>query len=97
MSARPRRLIIVRRGETTLFEFLQKQFTPDIETLIIWDRRTAERRQVGAPWIRTPEERRRGERRFPENAVALNERGFFVTREMWRPTDAEPGDPFSRR
>ena len=80
----------------TLFEFLQKQFAPDTETLVLWDRRTADRR-VAVPWNRRADDRRSGERRFPESAVALSERGFFVTREMWRKGEAESDDPFSLR
>jgi len=82
MSGRPRRLIIVRRGETALFEFLQKQFA-EPDTLVFWDRRAADRRQDPS-LNRRADDRRRGDRRFPESEVALNERGFFVTREVWR-------------
>jgi hypothetical protein len=72
MQVQPHRLVIVRRGEATLFKSLQEQFSDDPETRILWDRRMADRRVPG-------------ERRFPESGDPLRERGFFVTRAMWTP------------
>jgi len=84
MQVQPRRLVIVRRGETTLFKSLQEQFGEDPETRVIWDRRVAERGHGD-------------ERRFPESGAPLSQRGFFVTRAMWTPGNTpEPGDSSSR-
>lgn len=58
--------MIVRRGAADLLQNLQEQFAGDPQTLVLMDRRVADRR-----W---------GERRFPENLVPLSDRGFFVTR-----------------
>jgi hypothetical protein len=69
MPVRPQRLVIVRRGDTALFESLTEQFAKDPETQVLWDRRMVDRRH--------------GERRFPDGSAALAERGFFVTRATW--------------
>jgi hypothetical protein len=74
---RARRLIIIRQGDTELFEELRARFAGDPETLVVYDRRSGSRRRVkrqGVP------ERRRGERRLPHDPDILANRGFFVTR-----------------
>jgi hypothetical protein len=78
MSVRPVRLVVVRRGETALFESLEKQFATDPETRVIWDRRLVDRRH--------------GERRFPDGMTALRDRGFFVTRAVGPGFWEKPGD-----
>ncbi len=55
-------LVIVRRDEPELFEYLRAHFTePDITVLL--DRRWGERRRASDPSV--PVERRRQERRTP--------------------------------
>jgi len=69
MTARPKRLVIVRRGAVELFREPEERFAGDPETLVFWDRRVADRR--------------RGDRRFPDNPTILSERGFLVARPAW--------------
>ena len=79
MPVGPQRLVIVRRGETALYESLAEQFRKDPETQVLWDRRVVDRRH--------------GERRFPDSGAALAERGFFVTRATWTARKSDnPGD-----
>jgi hypothetical protein len=76
------RVIIVRRGATDVYAHLRSRFAHDPKTVIMYDRRTGERRGLQQ---RLPQEcvaeRRRGERRLPSNdPEILIERGFFATR-----------------
>jgi len=74
---RARRLIIIRRGDTELFEELRARFAEDPDTIVMYDRRSGSRRRLkrqGVP------ERRHGERRLPHDPDILANRGFFVTR-----------------
>jgi hypothetical protein len=72
-----RRLIIVRRGDTALFEELRRRFADDPRTLVIYDRR-------GAPRAAQEESCCQEQRRWPEDGKALSERGFYVSRECRR-------------
>ena len=74
---RARRLIIIRRRDTELFEEFRARFAGDPDTFVMYDRRSGARRRLkrqGVP------ERRRGERRLPHDPDILANRGFFVTR-----------------
>jgi hypothetical protein len=74
---RPKRLIIVRAGATELYDLLRVRFGHDPETLILYDRRSGPRRSRRQT---PPVERRRAERRLPQDPAILDSRGFFVTR-----------------
>ena len=76
------RVIIVRRGATDVYVHLGSQFADDPKTVIMYDRRTRERRSLQQPLLQERvAERRRGERRLPSNdPEILIKRGFFVTR-----------------
>jgi hypothetical protein len=71
------RLVIVQRGEAALFRELRQRFADDPKTRVIWERRTTDRR--GAPAKRTAD-RRRGDRRRPEDPSVFAGRGYFVSR-----------------
>ena len=53
-------LVIVRRGETERFRFLQDTYRSRMSAHVIWDRRSGDRRQREEP---VTEDRRRGDRR----------------------------------
>ena len=72
---RPKRLVVVRAGETELFDRLRRRFGSDQETLIFYDRRS---RRVAPE--KSSADRRRVERRLPQDPRILAARGFFVTR-----------------
>jgi hypothetical protein len=78
MSQRARQLVIVRRGEASLFRTLHEDFGqgPD-PTPVIWDRRIRDRRVIIQD---VAEERRRGERRAPADVTTWSRRGFVVAR-----------------
>ncbi len=78
MPETPRYLVIVRRGEKTLFEALQAQFGQGAAE-VIWDRRIRDRRVIIQD-VEASTERRRGERRAPLDATMWNDRGFIVAR-----------------
>ncbi|MBI4011895.1 MAG: hypothetical protein HY359_06285 [Candidatus Rokubacteria bacterium] len=71
-------LVIVRRGETQVFERLQAEFARGPKgAQVIWDRRVRDRRVI----IQDVEaERRRGERRAPLDATMWTTRGYIVAR-----------------
>jgi hypothetical protein len=75
-----RRLVIVRRGATELYEQLEAQFREDPDTVVLWDRRLGAGRrradQVGAVARQT------GDRRLPQDPTILVTRGFWVTRAV---------------
>jgi hypothetical protein len=75
-----RRLIIVRRGDTTLFEELRRRFGDDPWILVMYDRRVAPRVSQ-LPTQGAAESRPHDERRWPEDGQALSKRGFYVSRE----------------
>jgi hypothetical protein len=72
-----RRLIIVRCGDSELFERLRSRFADDPGSVIRYDRRTTARRTERRA---TPLERRRSERRTTDDAAILAARGYFVVR-----------------
>ena len=74
---RAKRLVIIRTGDTKLYEEFRARFADDPETLIIYDRRSGSRRRLKRQNV---PERRRGERRLPHDPDILTNRGFFVTR-----------------
>jgi hypothetical protein len=82
MPSPPNRLIIVRRGATELFLELQRRFAEDPETLMLWDRRTGDRRQAAVPVL--VERRQSGKRRFSVDEPILSVRGFFISRAVRR-------------
>ena len=72
----PQCLVVVRRGETEVFERLQAGFArmPN-DMRVIWDRRVRDRRVI----IQDVElERRRGERRAPLDVTMWTTRGYIV-------------------
>ena len=73
-----RRLMIVRRGATNVYEQLQKAFGDDHKTVIVYDRRSRSRRD-GVDEARGLHDLAR-ERRPAEEADILNVRGFYSTR-----------------
>jgi hypothetical protein len=84
MTTLPRYLVIVRAGDTELFEALKAQLACEPYPVgLIWDRRSSERRTEPAAM---DHDRREGERRSAADATweAL---GFMVTE-----TDALPPD-----
>jgi len=77
MAIPPECLVIVRRGETEVFERLKAQFAGMPNVHVIWDRRVRDRRVI----IQDVEgERRRGERRAPVDATMWMTRGYFIAR-----------------
>jgi hypothetical protein len=71
----PHRLIIVRRGETAIFQAIQQNLDRWPEgTRVIWDRREQERRTVLRP---VTIERRRAERRTSLDSMWYTH-GFIV-------------------
>jgi len=73
------RVIIVRPGETSLFECLRKRFGDDPGTVVIYDRRRAPRSGAAEP-PDAGDQGRQGERRWPQEHDILSERGFYVSR-----------------
>jgi hypothetical protein len=81
MPLRRQRIVVVKRGAIELFERLRARFADDPDTAVIWDRRTGRERRNGA--LDVPVERRRGDRRYPNDHVALLAgRGFFVVHPL---------------
>jgi hypothetical protein len=79
-------LVIVRRGETEIFNSLVEHFgTGPDATPVIWDRRVRDRRVIIQD--RVPE-RRRAQRRALIDATMWSERGFVVVRVDRPGTDA---------
>jgi hypothetical protein len=72
-----RRLIIVRRGESRLFEQLQRRYRAEPTTVVLYDRR-AIAGQVVEPAMPPPPPR--PHRRFPMTNDILDTRGYFVVR-----------------
>jgi len=74
-----RRVIVVRRGDSLVYEALRRRYADDPGVVVIYDRRVAKRRIAPAAW---PEgrERRNGERRLPQRSDILTSRGFYVAR-----------------
>jgi hypothetical protein len=68
-------LIVVRRGATERFRFLEAEFV-NASVRVVWDRRVGERRQRELP----AEERRQGERRGQPPA-SWSTLDFVVARE----------------
>jgi len=69
-----RRLVVVRAGAVALYRALSRRFADDLTTEVILDRRRA----VGPHRSACPG----GERRFPQDAAVLLDRGFYVVR-VW--------------
>ncbi len=77
MATPPECLVIVRRGETAVFERLKAQFAGMPNVQVVWDRRVRDRRVI----IQDVEnERRGGERRAPLDATMWTTRGYFLAR-----------------
>ena len=76
---RPRRVIVVRPGDAEVYERLRERFANDPDTVVIYDRRSGPRRGAGSRQ-RPADERRSGERRFPQDHAILLGRGFYVAR-----------------
>jgi hypothetical protein len=75
MAIPPECLVIVRRGETEVFERLKAQFAGEPNVRVIWDRRVRDRRVI----IQDVEnERRCGERRAPLDATMWTARGYSL-------------------
>jgi hypothetical protein len=85
MATPPECLVIVRRGETEVFERLKAQFAGVPNVQVIWDRRVRDRRVIIQD---VDNERRRGERRAPLDATMWTTRGYVLA----RPQSAAPGD-----
>jgi hypothetical protein len=68
----------VRAGAAEIYERLRIRFGDDPDTSILYDRRQGgtRRSRPHTPVV----ERRRGERRLPQDPSILASRGFFVTR-----------------
>jgi hypothetical protein len=82
----PRRLIVVRRGETGIFQALQESLDRWPEgTQVIWDRRVRDRRAAIRPITM---ERRRNQRRIEPDAMWYTH-GFIVV-ETHRPPEEVP-------
>jgi len=78
----PRRLIIVRRGETAIFQAIQQNLDRWPEgTRVIWDHRERERRTTMRP---VTIERRQGERRTQPDSMWYTH-GFIVVETSWPP------------
>ena len=71
-------LVIVRRGETEVFERLKAQFAGTPNVHVVWDRRVRDRRVIIQD---VDNERRRGERRAPLDATMWTTRGYFLARQ----------------
>src|SRR5262245_51343026 len=84
MATPPECLVIVRRGETEVYERLKAQFAGMPNVQVIWDRRVRDRRVIIQD---VDDERRRGERRAPLDATMWATRGYFVA----RPQSPAPG------
>jgi hypothetical protein len=85
MGMPPYFLVVVRAGETELFEALREQLaTAPYPAALMWDRRRRDRRVIVQD---VPEERRAGDRRalaYPE----WDRQGFLVTETLALPPDA---------
>jgi len=94
LTTPPRCLVIVRCGETEVFERLQAEFSRmpnDVE--VIWDRRVRDRRVI----IQDVEvEGRRGERRAPLDVTMWMTRGYLVARPAPPAGDEAASAPLSR-
>jgi hypothetical protein len=84
MATSPECLVIVRRGETEVFERLKAQFAGTPKVQVMWDRRVRDRRVIIQD---VDDERRRGERRAPVDATMWTTRGYFLA----RPQPTAPG------
>jgi hypothetical protein len=94
MAARGKYVVIVRRGETEVFQSLVEHFgTGPDATPVVWDRRVRDRRVIIQD--RVPE-RRLGERRAPVDATMWTRRGFVVIR-VDRTVAAESEPSIGRR
>jgi hypothetical protein len=76
MVRETKRFIIVRAGDQRLFDRLRREFARRPDTVVLYDRRSRQRR---ATRRLTAQERRRSDRRFPFDAGIIATRGFFVT------------------
>ena len=74
------RVVIVQRGDTATFECLRRRFMEDPTTVVIYDRR-------GLPREEGPGGHEN--RRWPQNARVLLERGYFVVSRV-RSVPEEP-------
>lgn len=83
MSNETRILLIVRRGATERFEFLNTRLSGE-PVRISWDRRIADRRQTKQ---RMRVERRQGDRRGPP-PLTWPSGGFVITRQPVEPVHA---------
>jgi hypothetical protein len=73
------RVIIVQRGDTAMFESLCRRFMEDPTTVVIYDRRG---------WPREEGSGGHENRRWPQDARVLLERGYFVVSRV-RPVPEE--------
>jgi len=62
-----------------MYERLRERFANDPGTVVIYDRRSGARRGA-ASRQRSADERRSGERRFPQDHAIMLGRGFYVAR-----------------
>ncbi len=67
------KLVIVDRSKMATFDRMRGLFANDPGVMVVWDRRTTERRQQAA--ARTPEKRVEERRRLMKS---FGERGFIV-------------------
>jgi len=72
-----KRVVVVRRGDVALFECLSERFANDPGTVVMYDRRRAVRAPAAMPGG-TGRDRRESNRRWPQEANVLHERGFYV-------------------
>jgi hypothetical protein len=77
-----RRIIVVRAGDAELYERLQRRYGSQPGTVVLYDRRVADRRRAANP---TSADRRRLERRFPDLHDILARRGYWVIRVRPKP------------
>jgi hypothetical protein len=71
-------LFIVARDQPTLYETLLREFGPDRDVAVLYDRRFGERRRQQVRW---PAERRQGERRLrPDVDAQLQSLGWALVR-----------------
>src|SRR5262245_13742082 len=94
MTMPPECLVVVRRGETEVYERLKAQFAGVPGVRVIWDRRVPDRRVIIQD---VGNERRRGERRAPLDATMWTTRGYFLARPHTASDAGAPAAPTLRK
>ena len=95
MAIPPECLVIVRPGETEVFERLKAEFAGMENVQVVWDRRVRDRRVIIQD---VDDERRRGERRAPLDATMWTTRGYVIARpHTGAPTQAAEAPVSLRR